>query len=69
MKKNISIKFGKTVRDIRISKKLSQEDLADKSNLHRTYIGMVERAEKNISLVNIEKIALALEVEICELLK
>lgn len=69
MKKNISIKFGKTVRDIRISKKLSQEDLAERSNLHRTYIGMIERAEKNISLVNIEKIAFALEIEIYELLK
>lgn len=67
---NISIlhSFGKTVREIRISKNLSQEDLAFKAGLHRTYIGMIERAEKNITLINIEKIASALEVKINDLL-
>lgn len=68
-KKSISIKFGERVREIRISKNLSQEKLADLANLHRTYIGMVERAEKNITLVNIEKIANALNINITELLK
>ena len=53
----------------RKEKGLSQEQLSFKADLHRTYIGMIERAEKNITLSNIEKIAKALEVEIIELLK
>ncbi len=69
IKKSISIKFGERVREVRTSKNLSQEELADLANVHRTYIGMVERAEKNITLVNIEKIATALNVNITELLK
>lgn len=69
IKKSISIKFGEKVREIRISQNLSQEQLADLANVHRTYIGMVERAEKNITLVNIEKISKALNVNITELLK
>ena len=68
-KKSISIKFGERVREIRISKNLSQEQLADLANVHRTYIGMVERAEKNITLVNIEKIANGLNVSVVEILK
>lgn len=67
-KSNISIKVGERVREIRISKGLSQEQLAFSANVHRTYIGMVERAEKNVTLVNIEKIANALNVDIKVLL-
>lgn len=67
-KNKILIKFGEKVREIRKEKELSQEELAYKADLHRTYIGMIERAEKNITLINIEKIANALEVEIKELL-
>ena len=68
-KQNILIKFGDRVREIRKEKGLSQEELAHKADLHRTYIGMIERAEKNITLINIEKIANALEVNIKELLE
>ncbi len=68
-KKSVSIKFGERVREIRVSQNLSQEQLADLAHVHRTYIGMVERAEKNITLVNIEKIANALNVNIIELVK
>jgi len=57
-------KFGEKVRKQRKQKKLSQEALAEKAGLHRTYIGMIERAEKNITLINIEKIANALEISI-----
>lgn len=67
-KKSISIKFGEKVREIRNSQNLSQEQLAHLADVHRTYIGMVERAEKNITLVNIEKIANALNVKIKDLL-
>jgi transcriptional regulator with XRE-family HTH domain len=57
-------KFGLRLKEIRKAKGLSQEQLAEKANLHRTYIGMIERAEKNITILNIEKIANALEVNI-----
>lgn len=63
-KQKILIEFGKVVRDFRREKGLSQEALADIAGLHRTYIGMIERAEKNITLLNIEKIANALEIDI-----
>ncbi|MCB0514720.1 MAG: helix-turn-helix transcriptional regulator [Chitinophagales bacterium] len=66
-KKKILIQFGNKVREIRKERGLSQEELSFKSNLHRTYIGMIERAEKNITLINIEKIANALELNISEL--
>jgi transcriptional regulator with XRE-family HTH domain len=63
-KQKILIEFGERVREIRKEKGLSQEELAHKADLHRTYIGMIERAEKNITLVNIEKIANALDVSL-----
>lgn len=67
--REILIKFGHRVREVRKDKNLSQEELSFKADLHRTYIGMIERAEKNITLVNIDKIAKALNVEIKELLQ
>ena len=68
-KSEILLFFGSKVRKFRVEKGLSQEQLAHLSDLHRTYIGMIERAEKNITLINIEKIANALEVKIEDLLK
>lgn len=65
--REILIKFGQRVRQLRKEKNLSQEEFSFKADLHRTYIGMIERAEKNITLVNIEKIAKALNVDIREL--
>ncbi|MEM9423827.1 MAG: helix-turn-helix transcriptional regulator, partial [Spirochaetota bacterium] len=50
------LSFGYHVRKLRKDKNLSQEQLAEKSELHRTYIGMIERGEKNITLLNIVKI-------------
>ncbi|MDM8549580.1 helix-turn-helix transcriptional regulator [Desulfobacterales bacterium HSG2] len=63
-KKDILIIFGKKVCELRKSKGYSQEQLAFKAGLHRTYIGMIERAEKNITLINIQKIAKALDIPI-----
>ena len=63
-KRIILISFGDRVRELRKGKGLSQEELSFKAELHRTYIGMIERAEKNITLINIEKIAKALDVDI-----
>lgn len=60
--------FGERVRLLRVKHNLSQEELAFRAGVHRTYIGMIERAEKNITLVNIEKVAKALNVSIAELL-
>ena len=65
----ILIEFGKKVRQLRLERNVSQEKLAEYADLHRTYIGMIERGEKNITLLNIEKIAKALKVNIAELLK
>lgn len=61
---DILIKFGEKVRRLRKERGFSQEELAYRADLHRTYIGMIERAEKNITLINIEKIANALEIKI-----
>lgn len=68
MKKQILIKFGQKVREERIKLDLSQEELAVRAGVHRTYVGMVERAEKNITLRNIERVAKALRININELL-
>lgn len=68
MKKPILIKFAKRVREERKELGLSQEEFAAKSGFHRTYIGMIERAERNITLSNIEKLAKALRVSISTLL-
>ena len=66
--KNVLEVFGCNVQRIRKEQNISQEKLAELADLHRTYIGMIERAEKNITLRNIEKIAKALKVEIKDLL-
>ena len=68
-KQIILIEFGDKVREFRKEKGYSQEELAYRSGLHRTYIGMIERAEKNITLINIEKIANALEMNIYNFFK
>lgn len=68
-KHNILNIFGENVRKFRRVLDISQEELAHRAELHRTYIGMIERAEKNITIVNMEKIANALEVNIEDLLK
>jgi len=64
---NIRKKFGKRVRFLRNLIKLSQEELGFKSDIHRTYIGAVERGEQNISLDNIYKLSKALKVSIKDL--
>jgi len=61
---DICKKFGNRVRELRIAQGLSQEVLAQKAGLHRTYIGGIERGERNVSLENIQKIAVALSVNI-----
>lgn len=65
--KQLLIRFGQKVQSLRKDLGISQEELAFRSGLHRTYIGMIERAERNITLVNIKKIADALNVNIKDL--
>ena len=59
---DIQQKFGNKLRELRKQKAFSQEDLAFKSGLHRTYISDIERGSRNVSLKNIEKIAKALGI-------
>ena len=60
--------FARNVRRRRIALGLSQEVLAEAAGIHRTYVGMLERAEKNVTIYNIERIAIALGVEPANLL-
>ena len=69
VKSAILVKFGQRVRQERTKKKLSQEQLAELAGVHRTYIGMIERAEKNITLESIEKLAKALDLALEEMLR
>jgi transcriptional regulator with XRE-family HTH domain len=69
MEEDILIQFGKRVKELRSEKKLTQEQFAQKTGLHKNYIGMVERGERNPSLINIQVIAKGLEISISELLK
>lgn len=70
MDKNpILLQFGKNVQEYRKAQQMSQEQLAESAGVHRTYIGMIERAEKNITLLNIAKIANALKISPSVLLK
>jgi transcriptional regulator with XRE-family HTH domain len=73
MKKKASPSFrkllGANLRRERKARGLSQEELADLARLHRTYVGSVERGERNVSIDNIERLARALGIEIAALLR
>jgi transcriptional regulator with XRE-family HTH domain len=70
LSKRISIRhiLAENLRRIRLEKDLSQEKLGELSGLHRTYVGSVERAERNVSIDNVEALAAALEVSVVTLL-
>lgn len=63
----IKLQFGARVRQLRKARKLSQEELALESGIDRSYLGKIERGESNVALINIHRIAGALEVETGEL--
>lgn len=62
-------KIGERIRKLRLEDGLSQEKLAFQSNLDRTYIGSVERGERNIAIINLNKIAKALNISVSKLLE
>jgi transcriptional regulator with XRE-family HTH domain len=67
LKSELLVKFGAKVRERRTALHLSQEELAERADVHRTYVGMIERGEKNITLENIAKLAKALEFTLSQL--
>jgi transcriptional regulator with XRE-family HTH domain len=69
VKSNLLSRFGTRVRELRQRLDISQEELAARCELHRTYIGGIERGERNISLQNLFKIAEALETTASSLLQ
>ena len=66
---NVTKVFGNNIRRLRLAQGLSQEAVAERANLHRTYIGAVERGERNITLVNAHRIAGALGCGLAECLQ
>lgn len=69
MSEEILIKFGARIKQLRQEKGLTQELFAQKCGLHKNYIGMIERGERNPSLINIEVIAKGLDISISNLMK
>ena len=65
----INKKVGERIRKARLAKGLSQEELAFEADLHRAYIGQIERGEKNIGVQNLQKIATALKIRISKLIE
>ena len=62
------IVFGRRLKELRIQRRLSQEKLAELSDLHRNYVGVIERGQQNISLLNIVKLAHGLNVRPAKLM-
>ena len=65
---DVMVRFGKRLRAVREKAGISQEKLAELAGLHRTYVSTVERGKKNISLLNIERLAVALGVRMADLM-
>lgn len=66
---DIRVKIGKRLRDLRTKKKLSQEKFSFICELDRTYIASIEQGKRNVSIANIEKIAIALDMSVSEFFK
>ncbi len=66
---NIKEKFGKNLKRLRLGKGISQESLALLANLDRTYIPSIEKGSRNVSITVVEKLAIALNVDVSEFFK
>jgi transcriptional regulator with XRE-family HTH domain len=64
---DIRLRFGRRIRELRQARGLSQEELAFRAGLHRTYVSSAERGERNVALVNLERLARALGVPLRDL--
>jgi len=64
---DIRVRFGFVIRTLREAKELTQEELADRSRIHRTYLSDIERGSRNVALINIERLASSLSVTLAEL--
>lgn len=62
------VRLGQRVRTLRKQQGLSQEDLAERSGLHRTYIGGIERGERNVAVLNLVQVATGLGVSVSQLM-
>ena len=69
MKPDIAVRFGQAVRKLRREQNISQEELAERCGLHRTYISDIELGKRNVSLENIERIAAAFEQPLSDFFK
>ena len=69
MREHILVRYGQTVRKVRLEQGMSQEELADRCGLHRTYISDVELGKRNLSFENIERIAVSLNKSISDFFK
>ena len=69
MEDNIQVRFGNAVRKLRIQMNVSQEEFADICGLHRTYISDIELGKRNVSLENIERITIALDISLSDFFK
>ncbi len=69
MQEHILVRYGQAVRKVRLEQGMSQEELADRCGLHRTYISDVELGKRNISLENIERIAISLSKDLSDFFK
>lgn len=65
---HVQVQFGEKVRTVRQERGISQEKLAELAGLHRTYVSSIERGERNVSLVNIQRLAAALGVAMAQLM-
>ena len=62
------VAFGAAVREVRVARRITQERLAERAGIHRTYVGDVERGLRNVGLVNVGRLADALDVSLVELM-
>ncbi len=66
---DIRVRFGFVIRTLREARELTQEELAEQSRMHRTYLSDIERGSRNVALINIERLAKSLHVSLEELFK
>jgi transcriptional regulator with XRE-family HTH domain len=67
--KTMNQRFGVNLRKLRLALALSQDEFADKCQIHRTYVGAIERGERNVTLATLERVAKSLNVDPLTLLK